>query len=371
MGEGLSKGAQQSFTAPHGSLSLMAPSLKRFEQSKGGPLKLRRNYGFGEVSKPAPQAKKGENPLSFKTGTAVAIINPSNGVAVVSTTSHSRGGARNRADRQSDALTAAQICNLMAAERHARQIGLPFNRMITIHWQAAGLQLEDMVRATGRFIDLMTKALVRHGSKTAWLFVHENAAGTGHEKGGHVHLLTHIPADRVPTIKRLQMRWLRRITGRPYRSKVILSRPIGGRLGLEATNPELYLANAQQALSYLLKGASAEAAAQFTLIDHKAGGRVLGKRVGTSQNIGVKARAACSCTNNQRGPLSGGRSFWRMTEPSADQLITDLLEKRSSGDAAHYTSCWIEQAMQAPLPRSMPALLPWADTIRASSTCTL
>ncbi|MDK8350877.1 hypothetical protein QP786_02765 [Gleimia europaea] len=63
--------------------------------------------------------------------------------------------------------------------------------------------------------------------------------------------------------------------------------------------------------------------------------------------------------------------FWRMTEPSADQLITDLLEKRSSGDAAHYTSCWIEQAMQAPLPRSMPALLPWADTIRASSTCTL
>lgn len=63
--------------------------------------------------------------------------------------------------------------------------------------------------------------------------------------------------------------------------------------------------------------------------------------------------------------------FWRMTEPSADQLITDLLEKRSSGDAAHYTSCWIEQAMQTPLPRSMPALLPWADTIRASSTCTL
>ncbi|WP_144238071.1 hypothetical protein, partial [Microbacterium sp. C448] len=47
--------------------------------------------------------------------------------------------------------------------------------------------------------------------------------------------------------------------------------------------------------------------------------------------------------------------FWRMTEPSADQLITDLLEKRSSGDAAHYTSCWIEQAMQTPLPRSMPA----------------
>lgn len=298
MGEGLSKGAQQSFTAPHGSLSLMAPSLKRFEQSKGGPLKLRRNYGFGEVSKPAPQAKKGENPLSLKTGTAVAIINPTNGVAVVSTTSHSRGGARNRADRQSDALTAVQVCNLVAAERHARQIGLPFTRTITIHWQAAGLRLEDMVKATGRFIDLMTKALARHGSKTAWLFVHENAAGNGQEKGGHVHLLAHIPADLVSVIKKLQMRWLRRITGRPYRSKVILSRPIGGRLGLETTNPELYLANAQQALAYLLKGATPEVASQFSLLRQKAGGRVLGKRVGTSQTIGAKARAACLQVGN-------------------------------------------------------------------------
>ncbi len=293
MSEGLSKGVRQSFTARPGSVAWMPPRLKPFQQLEGGALKLRPDHDFGEVSKPAPQAKKGENPLSFKIGTAVAIINPTNGVAVVSTTSHSRGGARNRADRQSDALTAAQICNLMAAQRHARQIGLPFTRMITIHWQAAGLRLEDMVKATGRFIDLMTKALARHGSKTAWLYVHENAAGNGHEKGGHVHLLAHIPADLVPVIKKLQMRWLRRITGRPYRSKVILSRPIGGRLGLEATNPELYLANAQQALAYLLKGANADAAAQFSLLRQKAGGRVLGKRVGTSQNIGAKARDAC------------------------------------------------------------------------------
>lgn len=294
MSEGLNKGASQSFMAPPRPVALTPLRLKRFQQLGGRPLKLRLDHDFGEVSKPAPQAKKGENPLSFKTGTAVAIINPTNGVAVVSTTSHRRGGARNRADRQSDALTAAQVCNLMAAERHAREIGLPFTRMITIHWQAAGLRLEDMVRATGRFIDLMTKALARHGSKTAWLFVHENAAGNGQEKGGHVHLLAYIPAGLVPVIKKLQMRWLRRITGRPYRSKVILSRPIGGRLGLEATNPELYLANAQQALTYLLKGAAPEVASQFGLLRKNAGGCVLGKRVGTSQNIAVKGRSACS-----------------------------------------------------------------------------
>lgn len=294
MSEGLSRRVRQSFTARPGSVALMSPRPKRFQQLGRRALKLRPDHDFGEVSKPTPQAKKGGNPLSLKTGTAVAINNPTNGVAVVSTTSHSRGGARNRADRQSDALTAVQVCNLMAAERHARQIGLPFTRMITIHWQAAGLRLEDMVKATGRFIDLMTKALARHRSKTAWLFVHENVAGNGHEKGGHVHLLAHIPADLVPVIKKLQMRWLRRITGRPYQPKVIRSTPLGRRLRLETTNPELYLANAQQALAYLLKGAAPEVASQFGLLRQKTGGRVLGKRVGTSQNIGVKARAACS-----------------------------------------------------------------------------
>lgn len=300
MSEGLSKGVRQSFMAPPGPVALTPPRLKRFQQLGGRALKLRPDHDFGEVSKPAPCTKKAKKQLFLEIGTAVAINNLPNGVAVVSTTSHRRGGARNRADRQSDALTAAQVCNLVAAERHARQIGLPFTRMITIHWQTAGLRLEDMVKATGRFIDLMTKALARHGSKTAWLFVHENAAGNGHEKGGHVHLLAHIPADLVPVIKKLQMRWLRRITGRPYRSKVILSRPIGGRLGLETTNPELYLVNAPQALAYLLKGAAPEVASQFGLLRQKTGGRVLGKRVGTSQNIGLKARAACSCTISVR-----------------------------------------------------------------------
>ncbi|EOV4287830.1 hypothetical protein ACONYW_001972 [Escherichia coli] len=63
--------------------------------------------------------------------------------------------------------------------------------------------------------------------------------------------------------------------------------------------------------------------------------------------------------------------FWRMTEPKAAELIADLQEKRASGDAAHSTNCWIEQAAQASLPSSMPDLLPWADTIRESPACTL
>ena len=209
-----------------------------------------------------------------------------NGVAALSASNIGRGGARNRADRESHALTAAQIGNLKAAERHAVSIGLPFTRMISIHWQAAGVPLAGMARATGRFTDLMVKALARHGRCTAWLWTHENCG----PKGGHCHLLAYVPADLVPVVMALQRGWLRRITGQPYRARVIHSKPIGGRLGLETGNPDLHAINLEAALAYVLKGASSEAASQFALGRLEPGGRVIGKRCGTSQNIGAKAR---------------------------------------------------------------------------------
>lgn len=243
---------------------------------------------FGEVSNAPLQPQMPRNPPIPQTGTAVAINYQSLGVPAHLPCNSGRGGARNRADRESHALTAAQIANLEAAERHARAIGLPFTRMITIHWQAAGVPLADMVSAMGRFLDLLTKALTRHKSKTAWLWILEN----GDLKGGHCHLLVHVPAALVSMLTRLQMGWLRRITGKPYRARVIHSVPIGGRLGLEAANPKLHAINLATALDYVLKGADAKAAEQFQLARLEAGGRIIGKRCGTSQNISAKARNA-------------------------------------------------------------------------------
>ena len=147
-----------------------------------------------------------------------------------------------------------------------------------------------MVSATGRLTDLMGKALARHGSGTAWLWVHENAPGKGHDKGGHCHLLVHVPGKLVQRLTGLLRGWLRRITGRPYSARVIHSKPIGGRLRLEVRNPELHAANLGTAFAYLLKGASPEAALEFGLSRLHPGGRVIGKRCGTSQNIGPKAQ---------------------------------------------------------------------------------
>ncbi|KPF76991.1 hypothetical protein IP68_03880 [Blastomonas sp. AAP25] len=166
--------------------------------------------------------------------------------------------------------------------------------MITVHWEAAGVALADMAQATGRFLDMLSKAIARQSQKrpgecTAWLWMHENGLG----KGGHCHMLVHVPPKLVRTIAKMQRRWLRSITGNPYRKRVIRSDPIGGRLGMETCNPAVHAANLANALAYVCKSAPQ------TILDshgmqrrHEQGGPIVGKRCGISQNIGPKARKA-------------------------------------------------------------------------------
>lgn len=213
-----------------------------------------------------------------------------NGEVSKSSSDEKRGGARNRADRTSIELSVGQVGNLIEATGHAIAIGLPFTRFITIHWELAGIDTGRMAKATGKYLDLLTKSLRRHGSETSWLWVHED----GHGKGGHCHILVHVPADLVRIINRPRFKWLRLISGRPYRANVIHSVPIGRRLRLELTNPELYFSNVDAALGYVLKGAGPEAARRYALERLIPGGLIVGKRCGTSQNIGPKARANAS-----------------------------------------------------------------------------
>lgn len=265
-------------------MMLLVPS-KQEPVSDTTALKLHRQASFGEVSIPPLRAQSAVKQPLPRDGTALAIRYLSLGEAAHSPRGSSRGGARNSANRENHVLSVAHVANLKEAARHASTIGLPFTRMISIHWEAAGVALESMARATGRFLDLMTKALARHGTRTAWLWTHE-----GGDKGGHCHLLAHVPAALVRVLTRLQKSWLRRITGNPYRVRVIRSRPIGGRLELERSNPDLHAVNLDAALCYVLKGASPAAASRFNLGRREPGGRVIGKRCGTSQNIGAKAR---------------------------------------------------------------------------------
>ena len=143
---------------------------------RGGTFETSPFRGFGEVSIAPLWPEWTANPPIVRTGTALATSYLTSGVAAHSAPRTGRGGARNRADRESHELRSAQIANLKAAEGHSQKIGLTFTRMISIHWQAAGLPLEAMPQATGRFLDLLTKALKRHGSRTAWIWNGETFA---------------------------------------------------------------------------------------------------------------------------------------------------------------------------------------------------
>ena len=259
---------------------------------QGGALKLHRDCGFGEVSNATFSACVARTNATFSASWHEPCHNTyitrarDSGDAHHFASGTGSGGARNRADRESYALTTAQIGNLMASERHAARIGLPFTRMFSIHWEAAGVPLVDMAKATGHFTDLLGKALARHGSATAWLWVHES----GNRKGGHCHLLAHVPAELVSRVIALQRGWLRIITGRSYRPRVIHSRPIGKTCNTYRSNPADYFPNAKKALAYILKGASPDAASKFGLERLEPGGRIIGRRCSTSQNISAKAR---------------------------------------------------------------------------------
>ena len=253
----------------------------------GTALKLHRVARFGEVSNADASRQAIAKPDSAADGTGLAVIYlRTGGAANCAAQASRRGGARNHSGRVSHALTSGRVANLLAAAGHANVIGLPLNRMTTIHWEAAGVQPAGMVKATGRFTDLFTRWIARKRHRTAWVVVHENGPG----KGAHCHLLVHVPPALVKALTGQQRAWLRRITGQPYRKRVIRSRPVGDLLGLETRNPALHSVNLAEVLGYLVKGADATAAAQHGLLRLDGGGPVIGRRCSTSQNIGAKAR---------------------------------------------------------------------------------
>ena len=183
------------------------------------------------------------------------------------------GGARNSASRISHSLTPKQTRQIIAATHEAERHGKPFNRHITIHWEAAGVPDNKAMAATTAFLKAMRDWT---GGKAAYLWVREN----GDAKGSHVHILAHIAADKSWHGQRVR-RWIERISGQPYIKGAIFTRKIKG-----CDNPgsELYQANLAAVLAYILKGANAETTMALG-IAHEPGGQVIGKRCGWSRNI--------------------------------------------------------------------------------------
>jgi hypothetical protein len=213
-----------------------------------------------------------------------------------------RGGAKNRADRRTSALSEEQVRNLMEAVAFAETLGLPLSRFTTIHWAKASVR--DGGKATAAFIKALTRLASARGYPVAFVWVREN----GPDKGDHVHILWHGPED-WPDLQRCLRRAMK-ATDAVNRKDVRRTLSVGRSLRAALAGGPDYLANLGAVFSYLVKGADPEALTTLGLDRAEAGGVVVGKRCGVSENIGPEARRRGSATNTR------GRAT--KTQPSAN-----------------------------------------------------
>ena len=136
---------------------------------------------------------------SGQTGTVPAIYCSSKSDAPVDgiAARFSHGGARLRADRTSDHLTSKQARAILLAALAAEWIGEPFTRLVTVHWERAGISDNHAAIATGKLTKLMQDWARRRGARILWAWARENDKG----KGSHLHLLLacppHLPIGRM------------------------------------------------------------------------------------------------------------------------------------------------------------------------------
>lgn len=212
------------------------------------------------------------------TGTVVAVYRNSTSALHGSVRSQRRG-------RRSTALRVNDCENLISAAAHAVQIGKPLNRMLTIHFDKAGIS--DPVKATGQLLKLMGDWLRCNNTALTAVWVRE----AGPAKGEHVHILLSVPPHILGSFTRLQRGWFKKI-GAAWKRGAYLSRPIGGshKLAFNEASTSLYQQALTGALHYLLKGADAHARAALRIKKQDDGGELWGKRCGTTENIGKAAR---------------------------------------------------------------------------------
>ncbi len=227
--------------------------------------------------------------LSATVGSSPPLISGENvsDLKTPSEASKGRGGARNRADRLSNTLPLGSVLEHREAASFAWAIGLPLNRFITINFSILGIGDEQVARLTGEFLRHAKQFLASRGGETAYIYTREIAG----KQGTHVHILLHLPPHLSDDFKRLQQGWLRRATGLTYKARALHSAWISGSSRSAEHSPPFYRDNLHRLLNYLAKGVSRADSVTLGLTLRVEMPPIIGKRCGTSQNIGVAARA--------------------------------------------------------------------------------
>lgn len=219
-----------------------------------------------------------ENNAGGANGTALAILYESDWPLPASRKRGTWGGARNSAGRISDHIELPTALALVDAVQRASAAGLPFNRHLTVHWQMGGITDAKAALATGKLTKLMSDWATKRGGRFAYAWVREN----GDLKGSHAHVLFHLPEG--VHLGQMTRRWTKRLFGRAA-TGAVKTKSIGGSAKAAFTGSNWYQDNLASVVAYLLKGVDARSSALLDLDKSDQGGRIVGKRVGISQNI--------------------------------------------------------------------------------------
>ncbi|MEQ3745887.1 MAG: hypothetical protein ABNH53_06570 [Henriciella sp.] len=192
------------------------------------------------------------------------------------------------------ALTGRQVANLIDAAAFAGQMGKPLNRHCSAHFALIGREDRDGFETLQAFLKLAREWCYRQGGDLAYVWTRESA-----EIGTHAHILFHVPPVIEAAFARLLWRWMKQACGGAYVRGACYSRRVQGWVSYQRGEPETFDANHSAVLHYILKGADGEAVARHALTKRQAGGGVVGKRCGTSQNIGKSARLQASARRCQ------------------------------------------------------------------------
>lgn len=188
------------------------------------------------------------------------------------------GGARNRRDRVTIALSQSHAEGMLQAMAVADLAGMPLTRHWTVDYERAGIADRDGAAFIGRLLALCGRYARTKGGSFAAVWVRE----VGVRNGAHVHIAFHLP--RGWRLGYLTRRWVKAAGGR-YSKGVSHIRPIGGSLNCAWTSPTLYRENLERLGNYLTKGSDAAVAAELGLELLKPGRAIVGKRWGRTQNL--------------------------------------------------------------------------------------
>lgn len=193
-----------------------------------------------------------------------------------------RGGARERRGKLTTLLSERDADLIEAAVIAAFQAGVPFNRFLTIHWGKGGLMPHEGADATHAFAKCARDWLRRRGCRPLYLWVRENDHGDA-SKGDHVHMFWHLPAG--VSLHPMQLRWIKRITGRPYVKGTILTKVIAAHSKAAWRSPLQYLIDLRTVTDYVMKGAPDASSGPYRAREWGEGGRVIGQRFGMSREL--------------------------------------------------------------------------------------